>query len=103
MKHQEFIKLFRTHGAKGVIGALRFFDVTISTKVMGNFFDLLEKQRDDTRLTVPAMLRTMRRDAYDLLKDAPDDDFICSLYLATFEYVYYGDPFTTLQLARINL
>jgi hypothetical protein len=103
MKHQEFLKLFHTHGAKGVIGALRFFDVTISTKVMGNFFNLLEQQREDTRLTVPEMLRMMRRDAYELLRDAPDDDPICSLYLATFEYIYYGNPFTTLQLTRANI
>jgi hypothetical protein len=103
MKHQEFLKLFHTHGAKGVIGTLRFFDVTISTKVMENFFDLLEQQREDTRLTVPAMLRTMRRDVYNLLKHAPDDDLICSLYLATFEHIYYGDPFTTLQLTRVNI
>ncbi len=103
LKHQELLKLFHTNGAKGVIGTLRFFEGTIATKVMENFFDLLEQQSEDSRLTVPAMLRTMRRNAYELLRAAPDDDPICSLYLATFEYIYYGNPFSTLQLTRVNL
>jgi hypothetical protein len=103
LKHQEFIKLFHRRGAKGVIGTLRFFKGKITTKVMENFFDLLEQQREDSRLTVPAMLMAMRRNAYELLRDSPDDDPICSLYLATFEYIYYGNPFTTLQLTRANI
>jgi hypothetical protein len=102
LKHQELLKLFYTCGAKGVIGTLRLVEGTIAGKVMENFFDLLEQQREDSRLTGPAMLRTMRRDAYDLLRDDPDNDLICSLYLATFQYIYYGNPFTTLQLTRVN-
>jgi hypothetical protein len=103
--HQELLRLFQCNGARGVIGTLKLIEVTIAEEVIKNFFNLLEQQREGSRLTVPAMLRTMRRDVYDrfLNHDDPDNDDICALYLATFQYIYYGNPLTTLQLTRVNI
>jgi nucleoside phosphorylase len=101
LKHQEFMELFYKYGATGVIGALNFVgDQATTDQVMSNFFNFLEDR--DVLLTVPAILRAMRKEVHEQRRNNLNDSLASSVYLATFQYIYYGNPFAILQLARAD-
>jgi nucleoside phosphorylase len=101
LKHQEFMELFYKYGATGVIGSLNFVGGQATTdQVMSNFFNFLEDR--DVLLTVPAILRAMRKEVHEQRRNNLGDPLASSVYLATFQYIYYGNPFAILQLARAD-
>jgi nucleoside phosphorylase len=101
LKHQEFMQLFYKYGATGVIGALNFVgDQATTDQVMSNFFNFLEDR--DVLLTVPAILRAMRKEVHEQRRNNLNDSLASSVYLATFQYIYYGNPFAILQLDRAD-
>jgi nucleoside phosphorylase len=101
LKHSEFLKLFLRHGAKGVVGTLKLIDERIAEHVVKTFFAMFEEQQENL-FTVPAILRQMRKDVHDRLYREQITDEISSLYLATFQYIYDGNPLATLQITRSN-
>ena len=97
LSHAAFLTLFLRYGAKGVIGSLRRVDIEAAQQVVEMFFDWLKKQSPDLPVTVPALLKQMRQQAYERLNEEVSGE-ACALYLATFLYVYYGNPRTLLHL-----
>jgi hypothetical protein len=101
LEHQKFIKSFMIHGAKGIIATID--NNLLKEQVTESFFDLLETPIAGTvLLTVPDVLRHMRKKAYEQWKESVRDPAKCSVYLATINYCYYGNPFITLMLDRSN-
>jgi nucleoside phosphorylase len=98
LDHQKFIRLFNMHGVKGVISTMKIMNNDFTGQVIEKLFLLLEPQVESSPLTIPAILRNMREEAHDKLKDNPMNPAICSTYLAAFNYIYSGNPFTVLQL-----
>ncbi|NJL47693.1 MAG: 5'-methylthioadenosine/S-adenosylhomocysteine nucleosidase [Leptolyngbyaceae cyanobacterium SM2_5_2] len=97
LSHAAFLTLFLRHGAKGVIGSLGRVNPESAQQVVEMFFDWLKKQSPDLPVTVPALLKQMRQQAYERLNEEVSDE-ACALYLATFLYVYYGKLKTLLHL-----
>lgn len=102
LSHSMFLTLFLRHGARGVIGTLKWVKAEAAEKVVETFFTLFKEQSQNRPLTVPAILRQMRQQANERLNNEVLTDKICALYLATFLYVYYGNPLTILQLTPAN-
>jgi hypothetical protein len=104
LRHSTFLILFLKHGARGVIGSLKQVKAEVAEKVVETFFALCARQSPNCRLTVPAILRQMRQQAYQQLNTNGQmlNDEICTLYIATFLYVYYGNPMTVLELTPVE-
>jgi nucleoside phosphorylase len=98
LNHAKFLHLFLRYGAKGVIGCLKRVDTNAARQIAEIFFAGFKQQPSDSPATVPAMLRQMRQNVHDRLNNEELCDDLCALYLATFLYVYYGDPQTLLHL-----
>ncbi|MBE9110102.1 hypothetical protein IQ273_11845 [Nodosilinea sp. LEGE 07298] len=97
LSHAAFLTLFLRYGAKGVIGSLRKVNTEAAKQVVEMFFDWIKKQSPDLQVTIPAMLKQMRQQTYErLIEEGTDEAY--ALYLATFLYVYYGNPKTLLHL-----
>ena len=97
LSHLAFLNLFLRYGARGVIGTQKRVKAEMAQQVVEMFFSGCQAHRPDAPITVPAMLQQMRRQVYERLEEEISDDS-CALYLATFLYVYYGNPQTLLQL-----
>lgn len=102
LSHAAFLTLFLRYGARGVIGSLRKVNTEAAQQVVEIFFDWLKKQSPDLQVTVPAMLKQMRQQAYERsIEEGTDEAY--ALYLATFLYIYYGNPKTLLHLTPADI
>ena len=91
-----FSTFFLERGAKGVIGTLGSVDDRYAASIARNFFDRCQEKTD---LTVAEILQLLRREvSKQLLSDKSEENWY--LFLYTFMYVYYGHPFTLLQLIQ---
>jgi hypothetical protein len=98
LSHLAFLTLFLRHGARGVIGSLKRVNPEAALQVVEMFFSGCKEQSSDAQVTVPAILQQMRRQVYERLDEEMISDELCALYLATFLYIYYGNPQTLLHL-----
>jgi hypothetical protein len=98
--HEEFLDtLHRDLGACGVIGTRTAIDSNVANKIADLF---LRTVRTQPTLTVPAILTSMRSWVNTKLDENPTDPDLPALYLAVFQYSYYGKPYATLQLRSID-
>jgi nucleoside phosphorylase len=102
LSHSAFLTLFLRYGARGVIGSLKRVNTEAAQQVVEMFFTGCKEQSPSARMTVPAVLQQMRRQVYERLDEEVISDELCALYMATFLYVYYGNPQTLLDLTSAD-
>ena len=98
LPHQIFIKLLHTSGAKGIITSLQLVQSGVGQEIINNLFDLFRTPEINSNLSIPVILKHIRRAAFSQFQESPYDDQTCELYLASFQYIYYGSPYVTLEL-----
>jgi hypothetical protein len=98
LSHSAFLALFLRYGARGVIGSLKRINTEAAQQVIEMFFSGCKEQSPDAQMTVPGILQQMRQRIYERLDEETTSNELCALYLATFLYVYYGNPQTLLHL-----
>lgn len=94
LTHRTLLTNFLEHGAKGIVGTLKRLDRARAKEVVDLFS---EEHRQHPEWTVPEILRRLRERLWEALEDEVNEN-TCAAYLATFLYVYYGNPMTRLQL-----
>jgi nucleoside phosphorylase len=98
LQHQIFIKLLHTSGAKGVIASLQLVQSSIGQEIINNFFDYFKTPGINNSLYIPLILKQIRQQSFEQFQISPYNPQVSALYLASFQYIYYGSPYTTLEL-----
>lgn len=91
-----FAEIFLWQGARGVIGTLGGVGDKHAAYIGEN---LLRNCYENSEKSVATLLRELRQEAVERIKDNPTDEAWLQ-FIYTFMYIYYGNPMTVLRLTK---